>query len=264
VDVRGTLRRTAKDLVYKDALYTVTYRLDDGTTRTYRFVPDLAAEGLWLAPFVQHPNGTIDAPRVTHLRFHCSTPGMVQAQLPILWEHTPLLPRSGITPPAYSLFGPQRTPATLLGRHSFDMGSPDPSWQFHSHQSTDSMAHSGAHANLLRPGSYSATYVQALDTFTAPVNVQASAWIRSAPDNTLAFAISVEDNTGILFWEAVDANDQLFDEREWWRVAVQRTVQPGAGRLLKVYIYNDGTRAALVDDMEVRLSHDTAPVTGGS
>ncbi len=254
VQVKGTWKRALKDFVYKDAEYTVVYRLTDGTTRTYRFVPDLAGEGLWVAPFTHHPQQASTAPRVTHLRFHCSTPGMVHEKLPITWELTRMRPVSGEAPPAYSVFGEQWPPYTPVVHSRFDMEQDATQWQFNTAHRTDSMAHSGSYANRLVPTAYSATYVHDLDTLEGPLDVRASAWIRTARTNKLAFAISVEDSTGILFWEAVDANEQAYDHLDWWRASIQRRVQPGPGRLLKVYLYNDGQRTALVDDMEVHLT----------
>jgi hypothetical protein len=250
VDVKGTLWRTLKDFMYKDAVYTALYRLEDGRTLSYRFVPDLAAEGIWVAPFIQHPEHAFIEQDVVAIRFQCSEMAMVDPDLPIEWELT-TLGNAGVS--AFALFG-KRNPAPESPMGSLmDLESPNADWEWKVDQRTDSMARSGKHSHLLTSGAYSPTFVLPLDSSSVTLRVSASAWVRAAKDAELVLAIAVDDERGSVMWEAVDVQDMLFDEQEWWRVEIERDVRSGTGRTLKAYVWNTGDTPALVDDLEVKL-----------
>jgi len=252
--VRGTLYRSVKDFVYKDALYTILYRLADGSTRSYRFVPVWPAEGLWVAPFIQHPENDQIEQRVVAIRFQCSEPAMVYADLTIEWELIPLSANAA-TPHAAGLFGKTRqnnagsgTTATL------DFETEHAEWPWRTAIRIDSIAHNGAHASVVEAGGYSTPYVLALDSIAGPMVVKGSAWLRAPADAQVSFVVSVEDNVGSVYWEAVEATEMVFSADEWWRVSIDRKIPVGAGRHLSVYLWNQGPVPVLLDDAAVEWS----------
>ncbi|HRH68434.1 MAG TPA: hypothetical protein PLB89_02900 [Flavobacteriales bacterium] len=255
VKVSGTLYRGLKDFIYKDALYTVLYRLEDGSTRSYRFVPDLAAEGIWVAPFIQHPESDVVEQAVVAIRFQCSEPAMVKDALPIEWELVRTTQDSG-TISAAGLFGKTREEATGRGSgSSLDFETERPEWPWRTATRTDSLAHGGTHASILNAGGYSAPYVLALDSIPGPLLVKGSAWLRAPVDAKVSFVVSVEDDVGSVYWEAVEATDMVFSADDWWRVSIDRNVPVGPGRRLSVYLWNAGTVPVLLDDAAVEWSN---------
>ena len=252
VDVKGTIWRALKDFVYKDAVYSVLYRLADGRTLSYRIVPDLAIEGIWVAPFIQHPEHSKIEQEVVAIRFQCSEMAMVSRDLAIEWELTALSNDSEVKN-AFGLFGKVDSEMDTAIVSVLDMETFSANWEWDASQRTDSMAHSGRHSQLLVPEAFSPTYILPMDSLTEPFHVRAAAWVRAPKDAKLVLAIAVEDKLGAISWEAVDVQDMLFDEQEWWRVVIEREVQPGPGRKLKVYIWNTGEAPALLDDLSVEI-----------
>jgi hypothetical protein len=251
VDVQGTLYRALKDFAYKDAEYTVLYRTIADSTYTYRFIPDLAREGIWVAPFIMHPELPQQEPAIAAIRFNCSEPAMVQKTFTVQWELIPLA-------------DPAKEPATLFGksadaerpplRHSqFGFETAVDHWQWHG-EHTDSAAHAGRYAFKIAPEGYTPAYEIALDSLSAPITVRAEAWVlATAPAPKTELIISVVDSAGTVYWEAVDARSFLLAPNEWWRVHLERTVPTGPGRRLKVYLWNTGATPLLVDDLGVEL-----------
>ncbi|MEZ4740580.1 MAG: hypothetical protein R2818_14765 [Flavobacteriales bacterium] len=254
VQVKGTLYGAMKDFIYKDALYTVRYRLDDGSTRSYRFVPASAAEGIWVAPFIQHPERPTAEPRVVAIRFECSALSMVQDELPLEWELTPLAETPDAPPNAEALFGKggshgmQRILATR-----FDTEGNAPGWQWDESTRTDRQPHSGNAAVDVKAEGFSPAFVLPLDTLQGPLLISASGWLRAAAEAKVAFVITVESSTGMVFWDAVDAHDMLQGPDRWSRVMIERGVEAGPDRVLKVYLWNKGKLPVLVDDLAVEL-----------
>jgi len=252
VDVRGTFWRALKDFVYKDAVYSVMYRLADGRTLSYRIVPDLAIEGIWVAPFIQHPERSGIEQDVVALQFQCSEMAMVAKELPIEWELIALSGSNGAMN-AFTLFGKGDPNLDTATASLMDMEKASANWTWDESHRTGSSAHSGSHSYLLLPDAFSPTYALPLDSLTDPFTVRGAAWVRAPKDAKLVLAIAVEDDLGAISWEAVDVQDMLFDEQDWWRVMIEREVQPGPGRKLKVYVWNTGEVPALVDDLSVEI-----------
>ena len=260
VDVRGTVWRALKDFVYKDAVYSVLYRMADGRTLRYRIVPDLAVEGIWVSPFIQHPEHLSIEQEVVAIRFQCSEMAMVSNELPIEWELTALSDEADVKN-AFGLFGKVDTDRDTATVSVLDMETSSANWEWDPSKRTDSLAHSGKHSQLLIAEAFSPTYVRSLDSLSAPFHVRGSAWVRAPKDAELVLAIAVEDDLGAITWEAVDVQEMLFDEQEWWRVVIEREVQPGPGRKLKVYVWNTGEVPALVDDLSVEILSASQPTT---
>lgn len=252
--VRGTLYRAVKDFFYKDALYSILYRLEDGSTRSYRFVPMSPAEGLWVAPFIQHPENDHFEQRVVAIRFQCSEPAMVHDELTIEWELVPLSETAGIGTAA-GLFGKtQLAPVGINATASLDFETERLDWPWRTTVRTDSLAHSGRYASKLDAGGYSTAFVMALDSIAGPLVVKGSAWLHAPANAGVSFVVSVEDSVGSVYWETVEATDMVFSADEWWRVSIDRRIPVGPGRRLSVYLWNTGTLPVLVDDATVEWS----------
>ena len=154
---------------------------------------------------------------------------------------------------AFGLFGKVDIDGDTATVSVLDMETTSANWEWSASNRTDSMAHSGRHSHLLVPEAFSPTYIHPMDSLTEPFHVRAAAWVRAPKDAKLVLAIAVEDTLGAISWEAVDVQDMLFDEQEWWRVVIEREVQPGPGRKLKVYVWNTGELPALLDDLSVEI-----------
>ncbi len=62
--LKGSLRKT----IYKDVIYMIDYLLDNGTVRSYRFVPANAVSGLWINPLVTDITDDLNGQKVDCIR----------------------------------------------------------------------------------------------------------------------------------------------------------------------------------------------------
>lgn len=247
VHLRSTPWRPIADLLYKDAAYTVIYRTQGDSTYTYRFVPDVAREGLWVAPFIHHPEHDEPEAMVTAIRFECSEPGLVRNDLSLEWEFIPLkAPRSN----AAGLFGKISYGTTLSTRLGFE--APAAHWQWNG-QRTDSISHQGEHAYRVAPQAYSPAFEMGLDSISTPTTVQAHIWTLATSGGQGRFIIEVSDSSGTIYWEPVDVQASFFHPGEWRQAKLERTIPTGPGRTLKVYLWNTGLTPLFVDDLGVQL-----------
>lgn len=258
VDIRHTTWRDVVDFLYKDAVYEVVYRLADDRTLTYRIVPENARHGVWVAPFIRGPGLHCPELPVTAVRFQCSAPAMVHPTIGLVWEWVPMaLPGTN----ALALFGQTaRPPEDRLPPMEFGMEGPMPGWAWSGQDATDSLAHTGHRASLLGPQAFSATAEISLDTIAGPPTVRAQAWVRGNDGPGALVIISVEEQDGTVHWHAAGVEHFMHDRSGWNLAHVESTVPTGPGRLLKVYVWNNGARPILVDDMRVAFPRSASPL----
>lgn len=250
MDVEGTLLRAVKDFLYKDAVYTVLYRTTEGATYAYRFVPDLATEGTWVAPFIQHPELGEAPPVISEVRFTCSEPAMVKETFNVQWEFIPMAQPGTDAATLFGINGRSSTTPRSRSHFGFEQAMPNWSWQG---ARTDSLTHGDHHAFLMAPDKFTPAYEIGLDSLSTPITVRASAWTHAAEGTKGAIIISVVDSAGSVFWETADIHPFFLAPDEWWRASMERTVPTGPGRTLKVYLWNTGNKPLLVDDLGVEL-----------
>ncbi len=77
----GALRKT----FYKDELYFIDYKLENGTIKSYRFIPGNAASGIWINPLVLDITKGLRGEKVKFIRLHTSLSGCVNTTFFIDW-----------------------------------------------------------------------------------------------------------------------------------------------------------------------------------
>lgn len=94
VDVSQSLYGRVKTLVYKSNICWIDYLMPDSSVTTYRFIPSMAAEGLWVSPMIERFDDLalfIDGENVGRrplaVRFRTSHPAMVSDTLKVQFRH---------------------------------------------------------------------------------------------------------------------------------------------------------------------------------
>ena len=78
---------TIKSFLYKDELYVVYYKTSDGNTFEYRFIPQNADGGIWVAPFYTSAGDQVPAEKITEVMLSCSNKDMVRNPFRFEWEY---------------------------------------------------------------------------------------------------------------------------------------------------------------------------------
>ena len=85
LNIAGKLVR----LLYKDMEYYVDYKINDGRIFTYRFIPSIAKNGLWINPFIQFFNPKIPPLEVTQIRLRTNDMIGEKEEVKLTWEYYP-------------------------------------------------------------------------------------------------------------------------------------------------------------------------------
>lgn len=83
---KTTLWGKIKSFLWKGEYYFIDYQTSEGV-RTYRYLPETADDGLWVAPFIHHPeNPDSDTLQVKAIRLRNTSAKCVHANFQLQWE----------------------------------------------------------------------------------------------------------------------------------------------------------------------------------
>lgn len=266
VDMQRNLVGKIKSFVYKDEATFVYYMLENSDIRMYRIVPKNAAYGLWINPLLSNPENGKGSLRVRKIMFRCSDREMMQHEISIKWEELSFSgnPTSGrdissYSDPVKSFFGIFDTisPATVFtSENNIDNSSP-----YWSAPDITKVTKTGrGSAFLLEPGKYSVSFEYDLDSLTANPDgyiIRANVWAKAEPGAKAAYVISVEKDGESKLWKAVEAGDFILDRQEFNFVTnytiLDNEMLLEKGLKVKVYAWNTGKEAFILDDFSVRI-----------
>jgi hypothetical protein len=113
---------------------------------------------------------------------------------------------------------------------------------------------------LLEPGAYSVSFEYNLDSLSANPKgyiVRAIVWAKAESEAKAAYVISVEKEGKSFLWKAVEAGDFIHDRQAFNFVTnyavIDNEILREPGLKLKVYAWNTGNEAVLLDDFSVRI-----------
>jgi hypothetical protein len=78
----GKLRKA----IYRDALYFMDYKMDNGDQKTFRIIPENAVNGLWVNPLIERISDGLKGRKVSEIRFRCSDSTLVQPTVLFKWQ----------------------------------------------------------------------------------------------------------------------------------------------------------------------------------
>jgi hypothetical protein len=266
VDMQRNLSGKIKSFVYKDEVAFVYYMLENGDIRMYRIVPKNAAYGLWINPLLINPENGRESVRVSKIMFHCSDRQMMKDEIAIRWEDVSFSqnqPGNAVVSenyyPVHSFFGISDTshPATVLTSEN-NIENASAYWSV---PDASKVTKSGRNASfLLEQGAYSVSFEYNLDSLSANLEgyiVRANVWAKAESEAKAAYVISVEKEGKSFLWKAVEAGDFIHDRQAFNFVTnyavIDNEILREPGLKLKVYAWNTGKEAVLLDDFSVRI-----------
>ena len=266
VDMQRNLIGRIKSFVYKDEATFVYYMLENGDIRMYRIVPKNAAYGLWINPLITNPeNGKVSL-KVSKIMFRCSDREMMKDEISIKWEELSFTGNppsdteiSSKTNPVKSFFGISDTisPTTVFtSENTFENASP-----YWSAPDLSKIMKTGRNNSfLLEPGAYSVSFEYELDSLAAYSGgyiIRANVWAKAEPGAKAVYVISVEKDGESKLWKAVEAGDFIHDRQAFNFVTnyaiPDNEILREKGLKVKVYAWNTGKEAVLLDDFSVRI-----------
>ena len=71
--------------MYKDYEYYIDYKLTNSTVLTYRFIPSIAENGIWVNPMIRNFNSGLQNEVVSEIRFRASSSIGIIDDISIQW-----------------------------------------------------------------------------------------------------------------------------------------------------------------------------------
>lgn len=141
--------------------------------------------------------------------------------------------------------------------------NPSRFWQsFQPELLTKEQALQGKTAYLVKPQSYSCTYVHSLDSFlNQNVYIRASCWMKTAEGEQDAEAIlvfSIQDAKETILWKGARMTQQSLNPSKWNQLSeLANYVNNTANCTLKAYVWNKGDTAVVIDQLQIEVFQDT-------
>ncbi|BDS14253.1 hypothetical protein [Aureispira anguillae] len=119
-------------------------------------------------------------------------------------------------------------------------------------------AFEGQNAYSIPPQQYSCTYINSLDSLLGEnVYIRTSCWMKSkAPEKeaNAVLVISIQNKEGTILWKGQKFMEQTLDPLAWNCINLNTNYHNNlAGCTIKVYVWNKGKQAMLIDDFKVSL-----------
>lgn len=266
LNMDGTFWRFMKNQLFKDEQYSIEYKLNNGEVKKYRIVPDIAAIGLWVNPLIMQPQNDFVEPLVTDIRFTCSNYKAVKDEIRLQWELTEVKPRAteneltGKFKNAFGLFGKSidlRQEAIFSSLNNIETA--EKYWIQDNARVVKGDAYSGDKMYKLEKGAFSHTFEFLLDSLhndsLSEAMVSVNAAINIDKGGQLALVVSIEDENGQYFWNAVNTDRLDVEKGGWQYLYIRKKAEIRKGAKMKAFVWNTGDKEAYVDDIEVKIFH---------
>jgi hypothetical protein len=85
-NIRKSFKGQLQSFLFKDQESFISYYLENGDQYTYKIVPKNAVDGIWLNPFLMHPETDMIEPKVIKVVLNSSAPSFYKPEISIEWE----------------------------------------------------------------------------------------------------------------------------------------------------------------------------------
>jgi hypothetical protein len=256
---KKTLIGFLKQLLYKDEKFTVEYELENKKIVTYRFNLANAQDGLWINPFIQHPENDEIEPKVTRIRLKCSNYSCLKDSIKLIWEATSIkdINESKNSDKSFILFHKNTPPSNeYIIKSTNDFEKQIKNWSSGPTDSTK--AFSGKHSGIISAGSYSISFSLSLDSLwkiTKSNEVTISTDVRClVAKKAKAVLIFATENSEENIWVGNEIKNES-DIEEWAYGTVYKSLKKeknSTGRLY-IYVWNQDINPMDIDDFNITI-----------
>lgn len=249
------LASTLKTILYKDDAYYIDYQLEDDRILTYRFIMANAMDGLWINPFIEHPENNEKEPLVKRIRIRTSSNSLFQGSLQLQWKKFRFLKKlpggqhAVITPEA--IFNKTKMPDTSRNQKYMY------TFENHHEMGQDSIPAYAGKSSLFVPGhGYSTAFSLSLDSLWKTFSedelfVEADTKCYVEKDAAASLVLTVRGSSQDI-WERFPMTNDL-READWMygytTTTLNRKKHP-TGKL-EVYVWNTDPNIIYVDDLSL-------------
>lgn len=153
---------------------------------------------------------------------------------------------------------PKERPLLLSSTLDFETKSPEYSAPFQAELLTEKEVFQGKKAYLVKPQSYSCTYITSLDSFlNQNLYIRSSCWMKTENKEQSAKALlvfSIQDAKETLLWKGTNLMTQSLNPSKWNQLSVAADyANKVAGCTLKAYVWNKGDTTVVIDALQIEV-----------
>lgn len=238
-----------KSLFYKDELYCMYYKTEDGRTLQYRIVPQNAVDGIWIAPFYTSVGDASPVEKIKEIMVVCSDKNMVGSPIIMKWEYFNM-GKSALN----DFFGKDSTQmADIYLKEGFNFESDNANWKGYNKDKVFSYSYYKQKAYRLDPEIFSPSFTFNTDSLPrVPIRVCVDCWLKPFDGAKANLVIETENAAGQKNWHGVEINRQIVNPDGLSHIYNYMDIDEPATNV-SVYIWNNGKKSVMVYGLDVKV-----------
>lgn len=238
-----------KSIFYKDELYYMYYRTEDGRTLQYRIVPQNAVDGIWITPFYTSVGDASPIEKIKEIMVVCSDKNMVGSPITMKWEYFNL-EKSAMN----DFFGKDSMQMPIIYlKEGFDFESDNANWKGFNTEKIINYSYYKQKAYQLEPEIFSPSFVFNTDSLPClPVRVCVDCWLKSFGGAKANLVIETENAAGQKKWHGIEINRQIINPDEVNHIYNYMDIDEPATNV-SVYIWNNGKKSVMIYGLDVKV-----------
>ncbi|HET6558237.1 MAG TPA: hypothetical protein VFG54_13040 [Prolixibacteraceae bacterium] len=249
IHVERSLAGDVKSFLYKDELYYLYLKTQDGTTLKYRIVPQNAADGLWISPFLTSAADQAPVEIITQVMLTCSDKNMVNDTFSYEWEYLNTEKKE-----VYHFFGKDSVNVKeVYLDESIDFTAQKPNWHGFNTENVLEDSISRQKYYRLEPQGYSPTLKINSDSVSAlTTRISVDCWLKARKHTPSSIVIETENAAGEKNWHGMGIHRQIFDEQEINHVFSYVDLSAPVAKVT-VYLWNNDDKPVSIYSMQVKM-----------
>ena len=252
-----------KSFFYKDELYYIYYKLEDGIIHKHRIVPKNAVDGIWINPFIIDPSNNYLENEVKAILFKCSNTSLLKDDIKITFENFSFINNETTINNNFinNFFKKtiQNNDTTIISS-ILTFEKLDKHWATIDKNNLSNDAYIGRNSYILKPNSFLNNLKLSLDTITSKnIVISANCWVKSEKNvQNIVLVISTENsNNNIWFGEKIE--NQIIDNNEWNNIhnRIEYKIPNNSKGKINVYLWNNSEKEILIDDFAITVKYKT-------
>lgn len=247
--VKRSLAGDIKSFLYKDELYYLYLKTQNGNTLKYRIVPQNAVDGIWISPFLTSAADQAPVETITQVMMICSDKNMVEDTFSFEWEYLNLEEKE-----ICHFFGKDSMKGNeVYVDETMDFASPNPNW--HGFNAADVQEDTLSHQKYYKLALQGYSPTLKINTDSVPAGssrICVDCWIKARKHTPSSIVIETENASGEKSRHGMGIQQQVFDEQEMNHVFSYVDLNAPVAKVT-VYLWNHGDNPVSIYSMQVKM-----------
>lgn len=247
--VERSMTGNIKSFLYKDELYYLYLKTQNGTTLKYRIVPQNATDGIWISPFLTCAGDDTPIETISQVMLICSNKNMVKNTFTYEWEYLNVENKT-----VYHFFGKDSIKAkNVIVEESMDLTLEKPVWQMVNPENVNNDPVNPKTYYTIEPQGYSPAFQLMTDSISnQSERITVDCWLKANQYSPANIVIETENAAGEKNWQGMPIKTQILIQDEINHVFSYIDLKSPAAKVT-VYLWNNGEKPVSIYSMKVKM-----------